>query len=200
MVILARPFESGEPGRDIGGGHGNTKIVRILPAIHRRLSLDIVEILLYIHPVEIRSKRRTKVDLVCREKEASKPSWRISAILAYRDLLWGGLAMAEDVRRLFAGVREFGWDSKKREINLRTHGIDFEDACGILDGPTIIRRSDRHDEVRYQIFGYVQGREVAVVCTIRGAVCWLISARRSRRDERRKFYDRFKGLPEEGQD
>jgi uncharacterized protein len=108
--------------------------------------------------------------------------------------------MAEDEQRLFAGVRDFGWNPKKRENNLRIHGIDFEDARGILDGPTFIRRSDRNDEVRYQIFGYVQGREVAVACAVRGTVCWLISARRARRDERRKYYDRFKGLAEEGQD
>jgi uncharacterized protein len=108
--------------------------------------------------------------------------------------------MAEDVQRLFAGVREFGWDPKKRETNLREHKIDFEDARGILDGDTFIRRSDRHGEVRYQIFGHVEGREVAVACALRGSVCWIISARRARRDERKKYYGRFKGRPEEGQD
>jgi uncharacterized DUF497 family protein len=82
--------------------------------------------------------------------------------------------MAEDVQRLFAGVREFGWDPKKRESNLRNHKIDFEDARGILDGPTFIRRSDRHGEVRYQIFGYVEEREIAVACAIRGSLCWII--------------------------
>jgi len=107
--------------------------------------------------------------------------------------------MAEDIQRLFAGVRDFGWDPKKREINLRDQ-IDFEDVRGILDGYTFIRRSDRHGEVRYQIFGYVQEREIAVACALRGKLCWLTSARRARRDERRKYYDRFKGLPEEGQD
>ncbi|WP_454624829.1 BrnT family toxin [Bradyrhizobium cenepequi] len=104
------------------------------------------------------------------------------------------------MQRLFAGVREFGWDPKKREANLRTHGIDFEDAREVLDDYALIRRSDRHDEVRYQIFGYVQGKEVAVACALREQVCWLISARRARRDERKKFYDRFKGRSEEGQD
>ena len=108
--------------------------------------------------------------------------------------------VTEDVQRLFAGVRDFGWDPKKRESNLRDHGIDFEDVRGILDGHTFIRRSDRHDEVRYQIFGYVQGREVAVACAIRGTLCWLISARRARRDERRKYYSGLAGLPEPGQD
>jgi hypothetical protein len=108
--------------------------------------------------------------------------------------------MAEDTQRLFAGVRDFGWDPKKREHNLRNHGIDFEDVGGFLDGYTFIRRSDRHGEVRYQIFGYLQGREIAVACALRGTLCWIISARRARRDERKKYYDRFKGLPEEGQD
>ena len=107
--------------------------------------------------------------------------------------------MAEDVQRLFAGIREFGWDPKKRETNLRDHKIDFEDARGILDGYTFIRRSDRHGEVRYQVFGYVEGREVAVACALRGSLCWLISARRARRGVRKKYYDGFKGLPEEGQ-
>jgi uncharacterized protein len=99
--------------------------------------------------------------------------------------------MAEDVRRLFAGVRDFGWDPEKRKRNLRDHGIDFEDARGILDGPTFIRRSDRHGEVRYQIFGYIQSREVAMACTRRGSLCWIISVRRANRVERRKFYGRF---------
>jgi uncharacterized DUF497 family protein len=108
--------------------------------------------------------------------------------------------MAEDMQGLFAGVRDFGWDPKKRESNLRDHRIDFEDARGILDGYTFIRRSDRHGEVRYQIFGYVEGREVAVACALRGSLCWFMSARRARRDERKKYDDRFKGLPEEGQD
>src|SRR3978361_1580084 len=108
--------------------------------------------------------------------------------------------MTEDVQRLFAGVRDFGWNPKKRETNLLDHKIDFEDVRGILDGTTFIRRSDRHGEVRYQIFGYLQGREVAVACAVRASLCWLISARRARRDERRKYYDRFQGLLEAGQD
>jgi uncharacterized protein (DUF4415 family) len=33
--------------------------------------------------------------------------------------------MTEDVQRLFAGVRDFGWNPKKRETNLRDHKIDL---------------------------------------------------------------------------
>ena len=108
--------------------------------------------------------------------------------------------MAEDLHELFARVREFNWDPKKRESNLRDKKIDFSDVKGIFDGDIFVRRSDRHGEVRYQIFGYVEGREIAVACALRGSLCWIISARRARRDERKKHYDRFKGLPEERQD
>lgn len=108
--------------------------------------------------------------------------------------------MAEDLQQLFAEIRDFGWNPTKRESNLRDHKIDFEDAKGILDGYTFIRRSDRHGEVRYQIFGYVHGQEIAVACAVRGTLCWLISARRARRDERRKYYDRIEGQSEPRKD
>ena len=108
--------------------------------------------------------------------------------------------MAEEdvVRQSFARVREFGWHEAKRASNLRDHKIDFQDVKGIFDGYTFIRRSDRHGEVRYQIFGYVEGREIAVVCTLRENQCWIISARRARRDERRKYYRGLAGRPPTG--
>ena len=103
------------------------------------------------------------------------------------------MAEDEDIESLIARIRAFGWHEKKRETNLRTHGIDFEDVKGIFDGTAVVRRSDRHGEIRYQVFGIVEGREVAVVCTVRDDVCWIISARRARKDERRRYYDRLAG-------
>ena len=111
------------------------------------------------------------------------------------DLLW-----RKTCNGCFAGVRDFGWNPKKRESDLRDYKIDFEDVRGILDGYTFTRRSDRHGEVRYQIFGYVQGQEIAVACALRGSLCWIISARRARRDERQKYYDRLEGFHETRQD
>jgi hypothetical protein len=90
--------------------------------------------------------------------------------------------------QLLASIREFGWDPKKRLSNLRDHKIDFEDAKGAFGGYMNIRRSDRHGETRYQVFGYLQGRPVAVICTVHGSLCWLISARHASRDERKKYY------------
>jgi hypothetical protein len=107
---------------------------------------------------------------------------------------------ADEIRQLFARVRAFGWNEQKRERNLQLHGIDFADVKGILDDCAFIRRSDRQGEVRYQIFGYVDGREVAVACTLREQECWIISARRARRDERRKFYTGLAGRSPTGED
>jgi uncharacterized protein len=90
--------------------------------------------------------------------------------------------------QLFANIRHYGWDRKKRLSNLRDHKIDFEDAKEVFGGYVNIRRSDRHGETRYQVFGYLQGQPVAVICAVRGTLCWLISARRASRSERKKYY------------
>jgi uncharacterized protein len=97
----------------------------------------------------------------------------------------------DDLHALFAHVRAFDWDPKKRESNLRDKKIDFDDVRRVFDGPMFIRRSDRHGEIRYQVFGYLDDQEVAVICTIRGEVCWLISARRASRSERRNHHARL---------
>lgn len=97
----------------------------------------------------------------------------------------------KNIESLIAKVRAFGWDGDKRAANLAAHKIDFEDVRGIFGGPTFTGRRDRHGEIRYQIFGTIQEREVAVACAFRGEVCWLISARRARTDERRKYHHRL---------
>jgi uncharacterized DUF497 family protein len=103
--------------------------------------------------------------------------------------------MAEDFQRLVARIRGFDWNPRKRDSNLRDHKIDFEDVKGIFDGYHIIRRSDRHGEIRYEVFGYVDYREVVVAFTIRSEICWLISARRASRKERRELYRRLTRRP-----
>ena len=95
---------------------------------------------------------------------------------------------ADEDAALFAGIRAFEWDEQKNEANLRNHHIDFRDARWEVQGTTLIRRSDRKGEVRFMVFGFVEGREVVVICTLRGEICQLISARRARRNERKKYY------------
>jgi len=100
----------------------------------------------------------------------------------------------------FAHIREFGWDNNKRDRTLREREIDFDDARFVFDGPTVIRRSDRNGEVRYMVFGFLDNIEVVVICTLRGDLCWIISARRARKDERKKYHSRLPRRSAERQD
>jgi uncharacterized DUF497 family protein len=110
------------------------------------------------------------------------------------------MAENEDtIRQLFARIRAFEWNESKREINWRDHQIDFRDARQVINGSTIIRRSDRKGEIRYMVFGFINGDEAVVVCTFRGDNCRVISARRARRDERKKYHSRLSRRSAEGQ-
>ena len=98
--------------------------------------------------------------------------------------------MDEEFNDLLARVRAFGWDNAERDWTIRERGIDFDEVRHIFDGPIVADRSDRKGEMRFVVFGFLDGREVAAVCTFRGDVCWIISTRRARKDERKKYHDR----------
>jgi uncharacterized DUF497 family protein len=99
--------------------------------------------------------------------------------------------MTEDFEKLFAHVRAFGWNNEKRDWVLRERGIDFDELPSLFEGSTIVRRSDRRGEVRYMVFGFLDDLEIVVVCTLRTDVCWIITARRASRNERKKYHDRL---------
>ena len=106
----------------------------------------------------------------------------------------------ENLSELFAQIRVFDWNDEKRERILRERKIDFKDARFVIEGPTIVLQSDRKGERRYMVFGFLDDIEVVVICTIRGECCWIITARRARRDERKKYHSRLPRRSAEGQD
>jgi uncharacterized DUF497 family protein len=84
---------------------------------------------------------------------------------------------------------EFGWDENKRLSNVEKHGIDFVDCLDVfLDPDAFMYRSMRSQaEQRYVIVGRAGERSMGVVFTKRGSLIRLISARASRRNERRQY-------------
>jgi len=84
---------------------------------------------------------------------------------------------------------DFEWDPVKQAANLAKHGVDFEDAIGIFDGPTLEQIDNRRDygETRIVAIGVVKGRELTVVYTERGESRRLISARRAHGSERKAY-------------
>ena len=104
----------------------------------------------------------------------------------------------DDFELLLANVRDFDWNPSKHDQVFRERRIAFEDAQIVFQGPITVLRSDRKGEARYMVFGLLEDVEVVFVCTFRGDICWIISARRARRDERKKYYSRDpRGAPKD---
>ena len=82
---------------------------------------------------------------------------------------------------------EFEWDENKNAANIKKHGIAFEDASKIFLRQRIEKRSDRAGERRYITIGEVNNRIIAVVYTPRGNKFRIISARKVRKNEERKY-------------
>lgn len=81
----------------------------------------------------------------------------------------------------------FEWGSNTNESNRQKHGIAFEDAVEIFDGPYVMFGSDRSGETRWLAIGETQGRVIAVVYTERKEGIRIISARMARTYEREKY-------------
>ena len=58
----------------------------------------------------------------------------------------------------------YAWDPKKNRRNIAQHGIAFEDAVRIFEGPTL-EKVDRFEygEVRVYAIGIVNGIEITVI-------------------------------------
>ena len=94
-----------------------------------------------------------------------------------------------DVTTICLYLVEFEWDPGKNAANIAKHGIDFEDALRIFEGPVLEGTDERrhYEEVRIIAFGVVEDRELAVVYTMRGRHRRIISARRAHRPERKAY-------------
>lgn len=87
---------------------------------------------------------------------------------------------------------DFEWDDGKNAINLEKHGIRFEEAAQIFRGPTLTTIDDRKDygEVREISIGQICDQlYLAAVHTDRKGTIRLISARRAKLSERRRYDD-----------
>lgn len=83
---------------------------------------------------------------------------------------------------------EFEWDEAKRLANLEKHRIDFRDAINLFDGrPTITVEARTDVERRFVTIGFVLGNFHTVVWTWRKLRRRIISARRARDEEERRY-------------
>jgi uncharacterized DUF497 family protein len=86
----------------------------------------------------------------------------------------------------------FEWDENKRLSTLAERGLDFRDARHLFDGrPLYSYPSPREGEDRTVSVGSLAGRMIAVVWTDRDGSCRIISMRRARDGEERKYRSLF---------
>ena len=85
----------------------------------------------------------------------------------------------------------YTWTESKNRRNLKLHGIAFENAVCIFDGPTLEQVDNRFDygERRVYAIGVVNGLEITVIYTDREEEeRRIISAWRSEPHERRAYW------------
>ena len=90
---------------------------------------------------------------------------------------------------------KFTWDERKNQINIKKHGISFDEAVTVfLDDNAILVYDEPHSETedRYILVGMSQHLKILAVChcsredeTIR-----IISARKATKNESKQYYER----------
>ncbi|HUL11434.1 MAG TPA: BrnT family toxin [Methylococcaceae bacterium] len=85
---------------------------------------------------------------------------------------------------------QFEWDEQKRLSNLDKHGLDFLDVWAVFEDKHVIVPSN-HDEneERFLAIGVLEGRFVTVIYTLRSDAVRVISFRRARHAEKRRYQE-----------
>ena len=83
---------------------------------------------------------------------------------------------------------EFEWSDAKRQIVVASRGLDFVDAEAFFDGrPLLTAPSPRGEEDRWVSVGELNGVLIAVVWTRRGQAIRIITMRRARDGEKKRY-------------
>lgn len=85
---------------------------------------------------------------------------------------------------------QYEWDPDKNAGNLAKHGIRFEEAVTIFEGPVLSSEDTSDDEeIRERSYGLLNGTIViCVIHTDRGEATRIISARKATKKERDLFH------------
>ena len=83
---------------------------------------------------------------------------------------------------------EFEWSEAKRHAVLDVRWLDFLDGRRLFDGrPICTAPSPREGEQRWISIGELDGEMIAIVWTRRGATIRIITMRKARDEEKRRY-------------
>jgi uncharacterized protein len=82
------------------------------------------------------------------------------------------------------------WDERKRQTNLRDHGLDFDGCAAVFDHPIVTVEDWRlaFGEQRINLLGWLGDRVVHMTCTERGENLHVISLREATKHEARYYF------------
>jgi uncharacterized protein len=86
-------------------------------------------------------------------------------------------------------MHKFDWDEEKNAANLAKHGISFEEASTIFEGPVFTDVDEGpYEELRERSYGLINGMTlICVIHTDRAGATRIISARKATKYERDLF-------------
>ena len=87
----------------------------------------------------------------------------------------------------------FEWDEDKNRDNLAKHGLRFEDAEQVFNGPIFTFEDTRFDysEPRFITFGLLHDRLTVIAHTPRGGKTRIISMRKGNKREQKTYFQRL---------
>ncbi len=92
--------------------------------------------------------------------------------------------------RIMRTPTEFDWNPAKAEANATKHHVSFNGAIAVfLDPKAVVVPTIRVNdgEERFKAIGRIGTKLYALVFTMRGDICWVISARRTNKQEDRTY-------------
>ena len=85
---------------------------------------------------------------------------------------------------------KFEWDETKNQSNLEKHELLLSDAKAMWEGPVLELESNQPGEARNLAIGKIGGKFWTVIFTMRGETIRIISARRSRDNEKQLYHEK----------
>ncbi len=88
---------------------------------------------------------------------------------------------------------KFEWDERKRQINIKKHGVDFVDADEFFNGYTVTMEDNRfqYSEQRFITLGIIQGRVAVIAHTERKDRIRIISMRKATKYEQKIYFSQI---------
>ncbi len=90
---------------------------------------------------------------------------------------------------------KFEWDKTKNILNIKKHGIDFNEAATVfLDDEALLIEDEKHsgEEDRFVLLGFSQKANLLIVChcyRTNEEVIRIISARKATKNETKQYFD-----------